>query len=346
MIDGSKPADYNRQCHEQSKMWQTQRRNVDSQTKLGVEGNSAAVVCAAGGHACDARATCRHAKEDYNESSETDSAESQPARGNSDSDEQHVHRLRRKSMQMKRKSRKTRRKTKQRAAKQADKDMWHDIDNSNNHHSYVYGFQLDVGSVKAHVAESREPLRKRWPQCSGTQGAVQLRCSRPAEAQSATTLAAEPTATAAATAAATRTTAASAAATGTTAASAAVATQAEAAATNAKQLQEGSIDQYFPFEGIEQLSSAMQMWTSARIDLMDFLAELIDDTDDDTDDAYEVMVQQYTSSPLYSHAEQRLRLLLSAQGASPDEAQLKVEEVFDELYGRVCEAMAEAATMD
>ena len=65
VIDGSKPADYNRQCHEQSEMWQTQRRNVDTQTKLGVKGNSAGVVCAAGGHACDARAraTYRHARD-------------------------------------------------------------------------------------------------------------------------------------------------------------------------------------------------------------------------------------------------------------------------------------------
>jgi hypothetical protein len=61
VIDGSKPADYNKQYHEQSEMWQTQQRNVDSQTKLGVKGNSAAVVCAAGGHACDARETYRHA---------------------------------------------------------------------------------------------------------------------------------------------------------------------------------------------------------------------------------------------------------------------------------------------
>ena len=61
VIDGSKPADYNKQYHEQREMWQTQQRNVDSQTKLGVKGNSAAVVCAAGGHACDARETYRHA---------------------------------------------------------------------------------------------------------------------------------------------------------------------------------------------------------------------------------------------------------------------------------------------
>ena len=214
-------------------------------------------------------------------------------------------------MQMKRKSKKTRRKTKRRAAKRADKDLWLDIDNSNNH-----------------VAESRAPLRKCWPQCPGTQDSAQPRCRRPAEAQSATTLAAEPTATETATGAATQATAAS-------------------AAVTIAQLQEGSNDQYFPFEGIEQLCSAMQMWTSARVDLMDFLAELIDNPSrPDTDAAYEVMIQRYKSSPLYSHAEQRLWLLLSAQGASPDEAQLKVEEVFDELYSRVCEAIVEAAAMD
>ena len=88
----------------------------------------------------------------------------------------------------------------------------------------------------------------------------------------------------------------------------------------------------------------MQMWTSARIDLMDFLAELLDDPRrPDTEDAHEVMIQQYKTSPLHSHAEQRLRLLLRAQGAAPDEAQLKVEEVFDELHSRVSEAIVKAA---
>ena len=72
-------------------------------------------------------------------------------------------------MQMKRNGKKTRSKSKQRAAKQAEKDLWQDLGNSNNHHSSMYGFRLGVGSVEADVVESRTPLRKRSPQCSGTQ---------------------------------------------------------------------------------------------------------------------------------------------------------------------------------